>query len=326
MYATLQINPRARLRGFFRTASFVVQPAAPQSDNPQIELTANPPHSEASDAWKGLLFSLMSGNRNAEALAELEKIPPNVRRQLEADVEFVQGEASLYLATGDLPRATQDLNRVENFYLLRRTPAPPAMEVQHAWLLYNAGEDHALYPVLNGLDARADLTAAQRDQVRTLWANWAVRRAEYFLDNGNALRGVQILQAAAQDYPNNMTIRRAVAGAYAKIGKPEDALALYKTIPMQDATPGDYQGAIRAALAATEMAQAESWLRQALARFPADPLILGQAARFEQARGNTQRAADFWRASLAAMPPGSAVQGLDGALLPRGSYASPPPG
>jgi tetratricopeptide (TPR) repeat protein len=328
MYATLQINPRARLRGygFFRTASFAVEPAPPQTETDQIELTANPPHSEASDAWKGLLFSLMSGNRNAEALAELEKIPPNVRRQLEADVEFVQGEASLYLATGDLPRATQDLNRVENFYLLRRTPAPPAMEVQHAWLLYNAGEDHALYPVLNGLDARADLTAAQRDQVRTLWANWAVRRAEYFLDNGNALRGVQILQAAAQDYPNNMTIRRAVAGAYAKIGKPEDALALYKTILMQDATPGDYQGAIRAALAATEMAQAESWLRQALARFPADPLILGQAARFEQARGNTQRAADFWRASLAAMPPGSAVQGLDGALLPRGSYASPAPG
>ena len=58
------------------------------------------------------------------------------------------------------------------------------------------------------------------------------------------------------------------------------------------------------------MAQAESWLREALARFPADPRILGLAARFEQARGNTARAADFWRASLAAMPPGSSAAQL----------------
>ena len=328
MYATLQINPRARLRGygFFSAASYAAEPAPPQTETDQVELSANPPHSEASDAWKGLLFSLMAGNRNAEALAELEKIPLDVRRQLEADVEFVQGEASLHIATGDLPRAAQDLNRIESFYLLRRTPVPPALEVQHAWLLYNAGEDHALYPVLMGLDARADLTAAQRDQVRTVWANWAVRRAEYLLDHGNPLRGVQILQATAEDYPGNMAIRRAVAGAYAKIGRPEDALALYKTIPMQDATPADYQGAISAALAATDMSQAEAWLRQALARYPADPQVLGQAARFEQARGNTQRAADFWRASLAAMPPGSSAQGLDGSLLPKGSYASPAPG
>jgi hypothetical protein len=91
---------------------------------------------------------------------------------------------------------------------------------------------------------------------------------------------------------------------------------------MQDATPGDYQGAISAALAATDMAQAEAWLRQALARYAADPLILGQAARFEQARGNTQRAADFWRASLAATPPGSSAQNSEGALVPKGPYRS----
>lgn len=334
IYATFQINRTTGLSGyrFFRTASVAVEtepavePAPPQSETGQVELSANPPRSQASDAWKGLIFSLMAGNRNAEALAELEKIPSNVRRQLESDVEFVQGEASLYIATGDLPRAAQDLKRVENFYLLHRAPTPPGMEVQHAWLLYNAGENRALYPVLKGLDARADLTAAQREQVQTLWSEWAVRRAEYYLDNGNPLRGVQILQAAAVEYPSNLAIRRAVAGAYAKIGKPGDALALYKTIPMQDATPADYQGAISAAIAATDMAQAETWLRQALARYPADPLILGQAARFEQARGNTQRAADFWRASLAAMPPGSSAQDSDGTLVPKGAYGSPAPG
>jgi hypothetical protein len=60
----------------------------------------------------------------------------------------VQGEASLYLAVGDFGRATQTLNRVENYYLLRRSPPPAALEVQHAWLLYNTGDETLLYPVL----------------------------------------------------------------------------------------------------------------------------------------------------------------------------------
>ena len=59
----------------------------------------------ASDAWKGLIFSLMAGNRNADALQNLDKIPPDVRRQLEADIDFVQGVASLYVAVGDAPIA-----------------------------------------------------------------------------------------------------------------------------------------------------------------------------------------------------------------------------
>ena len=80
---------------------------------------------------------------------------------------------------------------------------------------------------------------------------------------------------------------------------------------MDDASSGDFQGAIGAALAATDMAQAEAWLRLALGRFPTIPQILGLAARFEQARGNNQRAGDFWRAALAAMPPGSSLKSLD---------------
>ncbi len=83
----------------------------------QVAIVPNPPHSLASDAWKGLVFSLMAGNRNAEALAELGKIPADVRRQLEADIEWVQGVASLYFAVGDIPHATLYLHRVENYYL-----------------------------------------------------------------------------------------------------------------------------------------------------------------------------------------------------------------
>ncbi len=304
-------------------------PAAIQSAEPygQVEITLNPPHSLASDAWKGLVFSLMAGNRNAEALDELSKIPPDVRRQLEADIEWVQGVASLYFAVSDTTHATYYLKRVENFYLLHRTPAPAALEVQHAWLLYNMRDDVGLYPLLQRLDARQDMTPAERQQVETLWADWAVRRAGEAMDSGHLLRGVEILQAASQDYSDNMTVRRAVAGAYARVGRSQEALTLYKTIPMDDASSGDFQGAIWSALAATDMAQAESWLRLALGRYHNDPDILGLAARFEQARGNSQRASAFWRAAIAAMPPGSSIKSLDyGLVSPPGSYRAPGPG
>ena len=298
-----------------------------QASGQSVQLSLNAPHSLASDAWKGLIFSLMANNQTAEAMQEIAKIPPDVRRQLEADVEFQQGEASLFVAVGDVAHAVEYLNRVENFYLLRRAVPPAGMEVQHAWLLYNIKDDSGLYPVMLRLDTRQDLTSGQRQEVEALWANWAVRRAFLAMENGNLLRGVEILQSAAQDYPDNMDVRRAVAGAYGKVGRAADSLALFKTIPMGDASAGDFRSAIGAALGATDMAQAEAWLRIALGRFPNDPQILGLAARFEQARGNGERATDFWRASLAAMPPDAAAQKLDfGLIYPPGSYKTPTPG
>jgi len=294
---------------------------------PNTPILANPPHSMASDAWMGLVFSLVSGGRNAEALQELSKIPLDVRAQLESNVEFVQGIASLYLAVGDVGRAQSYLSRAEGYYQIHRMNMPAGLEIQHAWLLYNLKDDAALYPVMQRLDIRGDLTAAQHTDMENLWASWAVRRATDAMDRGNMLRGVEILQAASQDYPSNLTIRRAVAGAYARVGRGADAVALYKTIPMDDAPAGDYQGAISAALTAGDMAQAEIWLRQALAKSSNDPGILALAAQFEQARGNNERATAFWRAALAAMPPGSAIQPLPTvAAFPPGTYRAPAAG
>ncbi len=259
-------------------------------------------HPESADAWQGLITTLQETNRNTEALGEIAQIPAPVRRQLEQNINFLQTEASLYAATGDNAHAVEYMNRVRAYYAAEKMQPPAPVAIQDAWLLFNTGNDRALYPALMHLGGRQDLTAAQRETVQNLWANWSVRRAAAALDNGNAARAVDILDAASQAFPDNMTVRKAVAGGYARVGRAKEALALFKTVPMQDATAGDFQGAVGAALAANDKAQAEVWLRQALERYPHDPGILATAARFEQARGDNQRAAEYWRASLGSMP------------------------
>jgi cellulose synthase operon protein C len=259
-------------------------------------------HPDNLDAWRGLIGTLQVTDRNAEALAQIKAMPPDVRKQLETDVVFLQSEASLYATSGDSVNAMALFNRVQKHYQTLRQEPPADIEVQGAYLLYNAKNDRALYPVLMRLGARQDLTAKQRETIQGLWANWSVRRSATAFDAGNTARAIDILDAAAQAFPDNLAVRKAVAGGYLRAGRTRESLAIFKQIDFQDASAADFRAAIGSALAANDKAQAEQWLRQALERFPRDAGILASAARFEQARGDNARAADYWRASLAAMP------------------------
>jgi len=280
-------------------------------------------HPDNLDAWRGLIGTLQLTNRNSEALAEIKLIPPAVRKQLETDIVFEQSEASLYATAGDTVNAIALFDHVQKHYAALRQEPPADVEIQSAYLLYNTKDDRALYPLLMRLGARDDLTNQQRETIQGLWANWSVRRSATAFDKGNTARAIDILDAAAQAFPDNLTVRKAVAGGYLRAGKPREALAIFKQIDMQDASAADFGGAIGSALAANDKAQAEQWLRQALERFPRDAAILADAARFEQARGDNARAADYWRASLAAMPEVSPTDKLAHELVrpePEKSY------
>ena len=56
-------------------------PAPARSAGPPItgEISADPPHSLASDAYKGLIFSLIADKKYPEAIQELARVPPDVR-------------------------------------------------------------------------------------------------------------------------------------------------------------------------------------------------------------------------------------------------------
>ncbi len=278
-----------------------------QRNNPQLAypiyqriLNQNP---GLLDAWKGLLSALHTNGRDQEALAEVQQIHAPVRTQLENDPEYLQTVGAVYNSLGQPRQAAVFLARVQQYYNLRHSAPPADIDIQDAWLLFNSGDDTGLYRQLMNLGGRTDLTEEQRRTVQTQWAAWAVRRANQVAATGDNRRALAILNAAARSFPDNPGVIKALAGGYARAGMPKQAVAIFKAQDMTQTTASDYKAAVGAALAAGDTRDAETWLRYGLDAYPRDAQMLVLAAKFEQARGNNSRAADYYRASLAAMPP-----------------------
>jgi cellulose synthase operon protein C len=255
------------------------------------------------DAWKGLLSALQASGRSQEALAQIQQIPPAVRKQLESEVDYLQTVAAIYNSLGQPREATIFIQRIQQHYAALRTAPPADIDIQDAWLLFNSGNDTGLYRQLMSLGERQDLSDEQRRTIQTIWTNWAVRRANQAAAAGNTKRSLAILNAAARSFPDNPGVLRALAAGYARAGLPKQAVLIFKSQDMTAATASDYKSAVGAALAAGDTKDAEIWLRYGLDAYPKDAEMLTLGAKFEQARGNSTRAAEYYRASLAALPP-----------------------
>jgi tetratricopeptide (TPR) repeat protein len=266
------------------------------------------------DAWRGLLGALHSTGHDQEALAELQQMPPEIRRQLEADPAYLTTVGSIYAGLGQPQEAGMFLARARQHYVAQHVTPPADIDIQTGWLLYNSHNDAGLYQQLLYLGSRPDLTDGQRRTVQTIWANFAVRRADAAQQAGNPRRALAILNAAAKSFPNNPAVIKALATGYASNGLSKQAVAIYKAQDLQTASADDYRAAIGAALSANDLTDAETWLRFALHQYPRDPQLLTMAAKFEEARGDPNRAAEYYRASLAVLPPPDPGAELSSAL------------
>ncbi|AFL87742.1 Cellulose synthase operon protein C C-terminus (BCSC_C) [Terriglobus roseus DSM 18391] len=255
------------------------------------------------DAWKGLLGSLHAANRDRDALAQIQQIPPATRKTLESDVEYLQSIGNIYNGLGQPQQAMVFLNRVQQRYIAQHATPPADIDIQNAYLLFNGQNDTGLYRQLLVLGSRPDLSDEQRRTVQTIWAMWAVRRSNQAAAAGNEKRALAILNATAKAFPDNPGVVKALASGYLRAGLPKQAVAIFKSQDMTTGSAADYKAAVGAGLAANDMKDAETWLRYGLNQYPRDGQMLGLAAKFEQARGDSGRAADYYKASLAAMPP-----------------------
>ncbi len=264
-------------------------------------VTENSDHPEA---WKGLLTVLHASSHDRDAVAQIQQIPQPVRQQLENDPEYLQTVGAVYNALGQPRQAMVFVKRAQQHYTAQHTTVPADVDIQDAWLLFNGGDDTGLYRQLMLLGGRSDLNSEQRRTIQVIWTNWAVRRASQVAASGDNKRSLAILNAAARSFPDNPGVLRALASGYARAGLPEQAIIIFKSQNMTAATASDYKSAVGAALASDEDKLAETWLRYGLEEYPKDAEMLSLAAKFEQARGNSTRAAEYYRASLAALPPG----------------------
>jgi tetratricopeptide (TPR) repeat protein len=267
-------------------------------------------HPDNLNAWKGLIDALHTTGRDQEALAQVQQMPPAIRAQLENDVDFLQTVGAIYASLGEMQESQIFLRRVEAHYAAQHALPPPGIEIQSAWLMYNSHSDAALYRQLMELGSRNDLTDPQRQTVQTIWTNFAVRRANALAAAGNYRASIALLNAAAHAFPGNPAVLKALAGGYAAAGMPKESVAIWKSMDLRQASADDYRGAIGAALAADDLKDSETWLRFALNQYPKDPQILLLGAKFEEARGDNNRAADYYKVAIHAMPPDDPGAGL----------------
>jgi len=266
------------------------------------ELDQNP---ESLAAWVGLLNSLHQSNQDREALRRIASMPESVRLRIEQDPAYLQTLASIQSATGQNAAAVRTFAQLLQIYRDRNENEPIGVQIQYGWVLLNAGDERRLHALVSDLSNAPDMTDDQEAEFNRLWATWSIRRANSALAAGDQRHALAILTVAAQVFPKNSEIYSALAGVYLKAGQPRQAVAIYASLDMSHATLPQFQSAIGAALVARDMRQAQTWLESALDKYKDDPTILKMAAQYEQARGNSDRAAAYFRAALDALGPTS---------------------
>jgi cellulose synthase operon protein C len=260
-------------------------------------------HPDSLPAWRGMLGMLHQSGHDSDALRQLASMPETTRLRLEADPGYLQTLASIQVATGKIQDALATFGHLSGIYSDQNIPEPVDVQIQYGWLLLKTGDDRRLYALVSNVSNSPDIAAAQQADFNRLLAAWSVRRASAALATGDSRRAIAILEAAARAIPGNPDVRDTLAGAYLKAGEPKRAVLIYESLDMKSATLAQYKGAIGAALAASDTKHAAAWLETALDRFRDEPSILQMAAQYEQATGNSERAAAYYRAALAAMGP-----------------------
>lgn len=262
-------------------------------------------HGESLPAWRGLLNILHQSGHDRDALRQLQSMPESTRLRLESDPDYLQALASIQVAVGQNQQALQTFDRLSGIFADQNRPVPPGIQIQFGWVLLKAGDDRKLYALATGLANTPDITDDEQANLNQLLAAWSVRRANVAAAAGDQRQSIAILEAAARAIPGNPDVLNTLAGAYLKAGEARRAVAIYASFDMSNASLMQYQGAIGAALAARDLKHAAAWLEPALDRFKGDAGILKMAADYEQATGNSRRAAAYYRAALAAMGPES---------------------
>ena len=260
-------------------------------------------HPESKQAWIGYIQGLHATGHDREALRQIQQMPEDISSSLQDDPDYLQATAAVYSASGNNRRAAEAIDRINDIYNEQGTAPPASVQIQEGWLYLQAGANTRLSDVIQQLNSEDDLTPDQQEELSRLWTSWALKRATQFRQQSKPQAAVLILSTALRAFPSDASINNALADTYVEAGDPKRAVLLYAREDISQADKAICASAIRAALAAGNRKQAEAWLQTSLDRFGRDAQILQLAAEFEQQRGDSRRAAAYYRAALQAAGP-----------------------
>lgn len=244
-------------------------------------------HAEADRA-----SGLAAAGQQAAALGVLQQ----TERYAQQDADQLGALALAYADAGDEARALSLMRNV-----MSRTVRPDVgMQLQYAAILLKTKQDVELAGVLRQL-ANASMSASQRRDYDDLRVAYIVRQADALTESGDLVAAYDMLAPALSERPGNGAVRASLARMYAQAGENKKALTLYESVLEKDPRNLDLMlAAIGTATAAKEYSWAEGTLQMALAQAPNSPKVLTAAGRLYRAEGKTSRAADYFRAAVAA--------------------------
>ena len=244
-------------------------------------------HAEADRA-----SGLAAAGQQAAALGVLQQ----AERYAQQDPDQLGALALAYADAGDEARALSLMRNV-----MGRTVRPDVgMQLQYAAILLKTKQDVELAGVLRQL-ASASLSNSQRRDYDDLRIAYIVRQADALTESGDLVAAYDMLAPALSERPGNGAVRASLARMYAQAGENKKALTLYESVLEKDPRNLDLMlAAIGTATAAKEFSWAEGTLQMALAQAPKSPKVLTAAGRLYRAQGKTSRAAEYFRAAVAA--------------------------
>jgi len=258
---------------------------------------------DSKQAWVGYIQGLHATGHDREALRQIQQMPEDISSSLQDDPDYLQATVAVYSASGNNRRAAEAIDRINDIYSEQGIAPPASVQIQEGWLYLQDGANKRLSDVIQQLSSEDDLTADQQEELSRLWTSWALKRAAQLRQQGKPQAAVLVLSTALRAFPSDASFNNALADTYVEAGDPNRAVLLYAREDISQADKAICASAIRAALAAGSRKQAEAWLQTSLDRFGHDAQILQLAAEFEQQRGDSRRAAAYYRAALQAAGP-----------------------
>jgi cellulose synthase operon protein C len=263
------------------------------------ELTASSPNSV--EAWRGYITALHEKHDDRSAVAEADRIPTSVRRQLEQNPDFLTLLASANSILGRHHETVELLQQARSRIESQGKVPSASIDLQLAWaMLGDSQQEQDPRELLWKTRTRLDLTPKQRAAVDEIWSTWSIRKAEQALQGKEPAGAVTVLTDAQRELPNNPKINAALASVYMRQHQWQQALEVYQSWGMTGAEAADYRAAAGAALAAHKTEVANQFMQEGLQHFPRDPELLRMTAKQAVSRGEYDQAESYLKTALAA--------------------------